>query len=254
VNNEANMRRLASPFVARTYGPSSSSGEHEFFRPSTPKAQTDSGTTLEAGFSFASRESFPGAPKRRAQHNLEDELSPGGSDVRRNIMDDMLGFPTDTSHRRVRSRGFSLGDVTGTRISTTITPPAMYDRMNNTELTSIATTIDQNTEPIQGDVNMLQPPLEPLQRLGSPFSAVGQSNSVPSRLLEPLEFGAPLIHRTTMQHSRRSIASIGFAPEINDNVPEHENKVSYIGRRLAEIHSRGSNDSMEESERKRLKG
>jgi hypothetical protein len=65
---------------------------------------------------------LPTALKRRAQHQLEDELSPTGTSQ---FAAELFGAPAETSHRRVRSRGFSLGDVTrGSRsVANLITPP-----------------------------------------------------------------------------------------------------------------------------------
>jgi len=157
------LPRLGSPFGYHTWGPSRSRAH---LRPSPPRTQSDSvniqGPTLRSPFQLQQPLPLPTVLKRRAQHQLEDELSPGGTDIDRNLLEDMFGAPAESSHRRVRSRGFSLGDVNdGGRLSSMFTPPTMYDQMNSSEFAETAT-FGSN----------LVPPAAPamVRRLGSPFT------------------------------------------------------------------------------------
>ncbi|MCJ1363377.1 hypothetical protein MMC16_002484 [Acarospora aff. strigata] len=157
------LPRLGSPFGYHTWGPSRS---RAYLRPSPPRTQSDSssiqGPTLRSPLQLEQPLPFPAVLKRRAQHLLEDELSPGGTDVGRTAIEDMFGAPAESSHRRVRSRGFSLGDVTDAgRLSSMFTPPTLYDQMNSSEFAETAT-FGSNPVPLAA------PPL--INRLGSPFS------------------------------------------------------------------------------------
>ncbi|KAI9834922.1 MAG: hypothetical protein M1819_002645 [Sarea resinae] len=158
-----NMPRLGSPFgnLPNAPGPMDSSP----MRPSTPRTQSDSLTipaiALRSPARLQDPMPFTSVLKRRAQHQLEDELSPGGSDMRRNFVEELFGAPAEISHRRVRSRGFSLGDIgSAGRFTTMITPPSTYDQLNSSEFADVPS--------FEGT---LAPPMapDPNQRLGSPF-------------------------------------------------------------------------------------
>ncbi|KAL8874247.1 MAG: hypothetical protein Q9174_000403 [Haloplaca sp. 1 TL-2023] len=165
--------RLGSPFSgAHTWGPSRS---RQHLRPSTPRTQSSQvastiGPTLRSPLRFNSRAPYPSVNKRRAQHQLEDELSPGGSDTRKNLIQNLFGEPSEARHRRVRSRGFSLGDVKDNARFEALfqqQTPGPGDSQGVSETSS---------------TNSLQPPGAggSVKRLGSPFSASG-SGSMPNR-------------------------------------------------------------------------
>lgn len=88
------------------------------------------------------------------------------------LMKELFGQPaaTEPAHRRVRSRGFSLGDMSAsTRLSNLFTPPDTSEPMGGitqTDTTNIA--------------SLLQPPSigGPL-RLGSPFAEKQHFNTFP---------------------------------------------------------------------------
>ncbi|KAL9600738.1 MAG: hypothetical protein Q9219_002979 [cf. Caloplaca sp. 3 TL-2023] len=164
--------RLGSPFAgSRTWGPSRSK---QHVRPMTPRAQssqqaTTMGPALKSPVRFSSRNPYSSINKRRAQHQLEEELSPGGSD-KRNLIEELFGGHPEGRHRRVRSRGFSLGDVHGnTRLESLF-------KQQSPEQQSPHPPSESST------AGGLQPPQagEPIQRLGSPFSLSG-SGSMPAR-------------------------------------------------------------------------
>ncbi len=176
---EANsgIPRLGSPFAGEL--PPRAPFHHSHLRPSPPRTQSDGMTILGPHLRspFELPEPFklpeytklpepfilPNPTKRRAQHELEDELSPGGSDMHRfENMDDLLGAYVEGSQRRVRSRGFSLGDISAvTRLSDMFTPPPGDDQMSSSQF--IDTTSFEGNQ---------APPAAPEQtrRLGSPFS------------------------------------------------------------------------------------
>ncbi|KAH0542936.1 hypothetical protein FGG08_002705 [Glutinoglossum americanum] len=220
--------RLGSPF---------DDGIPDHLYPSEVQLKSSEYTSGELKSPFTLTEPLPytTAVKRRAQHQLEDELSPGGSDTRVNFFEELFGAPAESSHRRVRSRGFSLGDVTrGSRLSSLITPPTMYDQMNSSEF--------PNTATLQAPVSNEQTGPPPL-RLGSPF-ADDYPSSYRSRA--PVQETTPsgLTQLGRQQYiNRHSLHSFGFEPP------------SSIEQRLDE-HNRGDRDrdDRDDSSRKRLKG
>ena len=166
--------RLGSPFAGRSRP---SLFQSPNLRPPSPsRSQSASitvlGPTLRSPVQLSTPLPFPSALKRRAQHQLEDELSPGGTGIHRNLFEELFGAPADSSHRRVRSRGFSLGDVSeGSRLSSVVTPPTLYDQMNSSEFANASFgDFDQ-------DDTSSASTAERSQRLGSPFGGVGPSQA-----------------------------------------------------------------------------
>ena len=161
---------LGSPFGFHTWGPSRS---RQQVRPSAAglhaRDAATIGPSLRSPFRMQDSFPYPSAVKRRAQHQLEDELSPGGSDMRRNLLGDLFGGPAESRHRRVRSRGFSLGDVNanGGRLESLFTPPTSSDNLPSSELSTAST---QPTEP---DNIQMSFTAQTIRRLGSPFAGVG---------------------------------------------------------------------------------
>lgn len=160
--------QLASPFGHHTWGPSRS---RQRIRPSTPRTGSDSvlntGPTLKSPVRLHDTFPYPGAPKRRALHQLEDELSPGGTDLGKILLEDLFKGPAESRHRRVRSRGFSLGDVkaSGARLESLFTPPSTYDEA----------TIPEPDAAVSNSENLSTLPSisDAVKRLGSPFPGVG---------------------------------------------------------------------------------
>ena len=132
--------------------------------------------------------------KRRAHHLLEDELSPGGSAVRRNFIEELFGAPAAGSHRRVRSRGFSLGDMGegARRLSTLFTPPPGHQAEDNSiaEQSSDAVPSDppHHAAALMAPSGLMPPPVhDRIRRLGSPFTErpSGSGSTFPRAFLPP---------------------------------------------------------------------
>lgn len=160
--------QLGSPFGYHTWGPSRS---RQHIRPSTPRTGSDpilvAGPTLKSPVRLHDTFPYPGASKRRALHQLEDELSPGGTDLGKTLLEDLFGGPAESRHRRVRSRGFSLGDVnaSGGRLESLFTPPSIYDQMSIPE-PGAAISNSENLSPLPSISDTVK-------RLGSPFPGAG---------------------------------------------------------------------------------
>jgi len=151
---------LGSPFGFHTWGPSRS---RQRVRPSTSRIQSSDASTmgpsLRSPVRFHDTFPYPGVQKRRARHQLEDELSPGGSNMQQDVLDNLFGTAPEGRHRRVRSRGFSLGDVAAPNpLESLFTPPSPTNQLT-----------PRNTE--ANASGGLEPPKTPTQirRLGSPF-------------------------------------------------------------------------------------
>ena len=155
---------LASPFGYHTWGPSRS---RQRIRPSTSRIQSSDATTLGPSLRSPVRfsDTFPYPQKRRARYPLEDELSPGGSSMQSSLLDNLLESPAEGRHRRVRSRGFSLGDVnTPNPLESLFTPPHSRDTMASVEDATL-------TSPI-ANPGVPKTPIRTIRRLGSPFHLV----------------------------------------------------------------------------------
>jgi len=243
-DSELPSRQLRSPFAARTYGPSTSNIFSTFSRPSLPDSRYDTisstGPRLRSPLHFKPSRSLNGTQKRRAQHALEEELSPNGAVVRPSILDEQLfGEPPENRHRRVRIRGFSLGDAAShNRI-----PELFRSQANGTVNPSIPDMMPSN--PLR-QVTPLLPSAEfSPPRLGSPFSEVGTSNTFPRRLFQPVDGSSTIRKRpfATVHHTRHSIESFDFG-----GGPSLQSRLTLLDEKLAEIRQReaGASKSSEE--------
>lgn len=178
---------LGSPFAFHTWGPSRS--RHNL-RPLTPQAHWNDvstiGPMLRSPVRLHDTFPYPGVTKRRAQHQLEDELSPGGTDMRRELLENLFSGPAEGRHRRVRSRGFSLGDVNNeARLANLFTPPSANESIRVPDQSTIpaSQTWDRpNVQTPRNDHHNL-PTGDQAGRLGSPFSGIARrtSRGTPSR-------------------------------------------------------------------------
>jgi hypothetical protein len=235
-DSELPSRQLRSPFAARTYGPSASNIFSTFSRPSALDSRYDTisitGPRLRSPLRFKPSRSLNGTQKRRAQHALDEELSPNGAVVRPSVLDDqLLGGPLENRHRRVRIRGFSLGDAA----SRNRIPELFRAQSNSTAHLPIP---DLNTTNPPRQITPLLPSAEFSQpRLGSPFSEAGTSNTFPRRLFQQMDGTATIRKRpfATVHHTRHSIESFDFGegPSLQSRLTQLDEKLSEIRQREA---------------------
>ena len=172
---------LGSPFGYHTWGPSRS---RQRVRPSTARIQSSDasamGPSLRSPVRLHDTFPYPGVQKRRARHQLEDELSPGGSSVQQELLDNLFGAAPEGRHRRVRSRGFSLGDVATTNpLEDLFTPPVGHESASRTD--------SQTTHP--DNLNLPSTPTQ-IRRLGSPFHGISpRPPRTPSRHMATTSHG-----------------------------------------------------------------
>jgi hypothetical protein len=233
--SEGRGRRLGSPF-ARTYGPSSSQTLDILGRPSRPRTQfnTVSRPYLRSPVQFEEPRSLNGTQKRRAQHSLEEELSPNGAVLRPSILDEQLfGTPVPGSQRRVRTRGFSLGDEVSQndRDGSSSKPalglfpksPTAPSLSADAEISKPQTSLPQLLPSVTFD-----PP-----RLGSPFSESGPSQTFPRRLFPDASATIRRSAFATMHQTRRSIESFDFGEG-----PSLQSRLTNLDQQLKEIRTR----------------
>lgn len=105
--------------------------------------------------------------KRRALHNFEEQARTRGN----SFIDQLFGAPAESSHRRVRSRGFSLGDMVegARRLPQSAEGPAEFNPFANVGATQCTNPVSPADSTTQGHGTI---------RLGSPFSG-RPSNTFP---------------------------------------------------------------------------
>jgi hypothetical protein len=220
---EDRNRRLGSPFTARTYGPSTSNTLSLYERPT--RSDT-SQPFLRSPMKFEPR-SLNSTMKRRAQHDLDEELAQDGAVLRPSILNEQLfGTALQSNQRRVRSRGFSLGSEAPVRRLPSIFPPPALPTAS--EPASAA------AGPRKPSPTLLPAPTFDPPRLGSPFSESGPNHTFPRRLFQD---GTATIRRSafaTMHQTRRSIESFDFG-----DGPSLHSRLSNLDQKLAEIRERG---------------
>lgn len=161
----SSVPRLASPFTYNTWdGPS---------RPRRgPLPDINHYDTISATgsrlLSPVRLDPFSNAHKRRAQHLLEDELSPGGSHIRHQKAQQELVFTGigDISQRRIRlrNRGATLGAASDSRdrLYRLFSPPPTLEQPDNTTSTILV-------GPSSSTSLAAPEPDDRHKRLGSPF-------------------------------------------------------------------------------------
>ena len=167
---EPELPRLGSPFTFHTWGPSRS---RQHLRPTAPRIQSemsDSGPMLMSPVRLHHTMPHPSALKRRALYQLDEEASPGDAGIPTNFLENLFASPAESSHRRVRSRGFSLGDVNHSNnnnansLTSIFTPPTAYDQMTSPELAGAAV--------VESNSLGLPAITDSGKRLGSPFVGI----------------------------------------------------------------------------------
>ena len=213
--------RLGSPFNGyHTWGPSRTKQRS---RPSTARIQSSDAMTvgpfLRSPVRFHGDSPPQGIHKRRARHQLEDELSPGGSSMQQSLLDNLFGSPSGGRHRRVRSRGFSLGDVDpGNPLASIFTPPS--SEKGNGSLTDVSSTPASS---ILGSDDPVTPTPQ-IRRLGSPFNGIaprpqrvrGPSRHMAAASLGQYDVGAFSSIGETLQHSEMMDRGLNGAEQSTD--------------------------------------
>jgi hypothetical protein len=225
-------KRLGSPFMAQTYGPSSSRSFGA--APTTPKPRPDTvgaatGPQLRSPLRFKACPTPVGLnTKRRAQNDLEDEDA--GAIVRPRILDAQL-FGSPFKGRRVRSRGFSLGDeaLRSRALATTeLFPP--HAPSKHCPSRPAQSQLQTPTLLPAPDFGSLPP------RLRSPFEE-GPNNTFPRRLFHQ-DVGTVAKGWATMHQTRKSIESFDFLSGREEGGPSLRSRLERLEGRLRVIRER----------------
>ncbi|KAF2402302.1 hypothetical protein EJ06DRAFT_520332 [Trichodelitschia bisporula] len=179
-------RALASPFrplVESRQGGASRFTGHE-------SAQRLEGTPALELFAPAPLRTF----KRSAQHDLHDMMSSNEPSGRPGHLVQGIFRSLESGHRRVRSRGFSLGDM-----SASPRPPAIFN-----SISSLEQRVEPAPQPAPARLFVLQDDSEAMNRLGSPFS---ESSMKPRFNTFPRAF-SPIAVETTETDQPTAEASV----------------------------------------------
>jgi hypothetical protein len=242
VTQEGRVRRLGSPFDSHTYGPSFSKSLNSTLKPS--QGQRLSTGSLKAPLDFPLTKSLTGTQKRRAQHALDEELSPSGGIVRPSILDNRIfDGPAEVPQRRVRrSRGFSLGDEALMHRSSGpfMAPPPPKIAQKQADITS-PTRGSGNSSP-----SLLPAPNFSIPQFNHQIPESGLNATFPRRLFQTNDGTATVRRRpyATFNHQmRRSIETFDFSNGTHQQ--PLENRLAQIGQRLADIKDREATDRSE---------
>ncbi|MCJ1313637.1 hypothetical protein MMC25_007316 [Agyrium rufum] len=182
------LPRLGSPFACHTWGPGRM--RHQNLRPTTPEMQTEraialQGPTLGSPIQLHRTFPYPSTHKRRAQRELETELSPGGTNMQNHVLEGLFTNSDQdyTAIRRVRTRGFTTGERSvGKQMASMFNPaeavppvpalPAMNAFANGTPLNNGSRVTNGSAST---GISGLQAPFAAaadVPRLGSPFPGI----------------------------------------------------------------------------------
>lgn len=210
----SDFRVLASPFNPQFQHGATWHARH---RPATSQVPTDamelSSPKLEPPAELHAPLPLSKSLKKRARLQLDDGSSGEGREI---LIKDLFGAPADSSHRRVRSRGFSLGDMNegaATRLSSIFTPPSMDEIVARPTpgVVTFATNQASTSPPSQASSgSMLAPPLPDMPpRLGSPFAPHKQDkqfNTIPRNFKVHLDPAASIESPTSFEDRLGAVA------------------------------------------------
>ena len=205
------VKRLASPFMYNTWGPEQAQAARRVERPVTPINQHDTMHVTGPRLLPAIR-----LQKRRALAELDEEVSPSGSNMQQDIEDMLAGRGDgEGSKRRVRvrnrGRGVTVSGLTGesSRLDSLFAPPSL----------------DEQTP--SRDTDMTHLPLAPQSALRSRFA-------------DPVRLGSPIdLKRTGRARGSRHASrhSIGEALAAFDRRHESDDPFGGIGNQSAEANA-----------------
>ena len=173
--------RLGSPFGNHhTWGPSHS---RQQVRPSTTHMTYDTASVPRLRSPVQLHGTFPSNQKRRAQHQLEDVFNPEGLNSRKADVEEVSSGSSLSARRRVRLRGFSLGDGLSR-----LQGQNLFPEQESHE--ALATPEGSDNADMELDNKSSSPtssPTESIKRLGSPFAGIsGRPTRVRGRHLTSL--------------------------------------------------------------------
>jgi len=209
-------RSVAEPW-AQTYGPSSS--KH------LSVASGQKSLPLRSPITFSHSRSLSNTHKRAAQYDLEAESSPNDYVRRPSILNDQL-FGPHMERRRVRSRGFSLGDeLLRARGNEHVWNP--LSELSRDGLDSGMSTISSSSSMSHA---ALSERFGPPPRLRSPFESGTNNNTFPRVHFQDKNNTARKAPYAT-HRPRRSIESFDFGPSLRSRLSQLDTGLKEIRER-----------------------
>ncbi|KAI1979245.1 hypothetical protein LOZ53_006435 [Ophidiomyces ophidiicola] len=150
--------RLGSPFMYRTWGPDNLRRRVHSAAVNLPETVHGTGSRLRSSIP---PEMLPGAHKRRAINQLEDEVSPDRNAPTEYLPQPLKDNGKNQNYRRVRlrNRGATMGGLNSRdRLSQLFTPPSLFS--SNESSNNVA----------HSSTSQVEAPKEEIKRLGSPFN------------------------------------------------------------------------------------
>jgi hypothetical protein len=232
-------RRLDSPFIANTYGPSSS---HTLRTPSPARYRSEtSAPRLRSPVRFTNHKSLNTTQKRRAQNSLDDNEAISSSTLTRpGVIDQKLfGTPLGHARRRVRSRGFSLGDEAFRHGISRVfrRPPPEFNLAGKNGIPTNEARGPSRVLGLMSTNSRVAPSFLPATsneppRLGSPFTESGPSQTFPRRQLQDSQATIRRGAYATMHQTRHSINTFDFGPS------QEQTRLERLDSKLKEMQER----------------
>ncbi|KAI0136300.1 hypothetical protein BJ170DRAFT_6246 [Xylariales sp. AK1849] len=220
--------RLASPFFARSYGPSSSASLAESINMRRQSQTVGPRKLLKSPARLA--RSRPGTQKRRSVKGLEDQPR-----KRPSLSAALWGPLADDDHHRDRAYNLNSAPLFSSTNSAQddrlFIPRTAASDPFSTELKRV----QNSTSSIVANTSTTVPVSRPA-RLGSPFSGSHSSHSFPNRLSQPINFNLSAL--------RRPFATVQQTTDTSSEAPPARSslasRLAYIDQRLKEFRGRGS--------------
>jgi hypothetical protein len=254
---EQTRRRLGSPFMAQSYGPSSSGALAAGFSltKSTPQFQTTAGPRRNLQSPVRLTRSRSNTQKRRSRQASNEQRKCKRPSLASDLWTDPMAGEGNSSSGGIGDRDVPTRAIVRDELNFTSTSLSRHDdlfvpRANIAELISAAPplpTTTSTTQAAQEPPAMLALPVVPPPRLGSPFSASSSSFSFPNRLSHPESLSYGTIRRpfaTVQQVADESSSSSSGPAASRANLAS---RLSYINQRLREFRHRDLNRRRSES-------
>ena len=241
---EQTRRRLGSPFIARSYGPSSSgvlAGGFSLTK-STPQFQTTVGPRRSLQSPVRLTRSRSNTQKRRSRQASNEPRRCKRPSLASDLWTDPMAGESGSA--AISGGDGSAGHAARDELKFSSTSLNRHDelfvpRTNIAELISSAPPV-QNAQELPAKLAL---PDVPPPRLGSPFSASSSSFSFPNRFSHPDNFSLGAI--------RRPFATVQQLADDSNNGPAARanlaSRLSYINQRLREFRHRDQNRRRSES-------
>lgn len=220
--------RLGSPFLAKSYGPSSSSSLAESLHVRRHSHTVGPRKLLKSPVRLARSRSKSGTQKRRSLKGLEDQPR-----KRPSLATALWGPPTETEGQSHQDDGVvqfsSTESMAGDSLFIPRTPgSALFSAGNALAQNAITSLVAGSPPPVPASIPA---------RLGSPFSSSQTSHSFPNRLSQPINFNLSALRRPFATVQQQPTDSSTEAAPARSSLAS---RLAYLDQRLRELRSRNA--------------